>query len=88
MATVLREVAGMQGDFGRIRGRGYDLSFNSATTYATGGISVSAKSVGLMTVYGMNLVGAPSAEAGKYVALYRTDTNKLQLFYADITGTP
>lgn len=89
MATVLREVAGLQGDFGRVRGRGYDLSFNSATTYATGGISIPARSVGLMSVYGMSIIGAPSAEAGKYVALYRTDTNKLQLFFVNTTpGAP
>lgn len=83
MALVLREVAGLQGDAGRFRMRGYDLSYDAAATYATGGISIPAKSVGLLTVYGMELIGQPSAEAGKYVIRYRTDTNKFQLFYVD-----
>lgn len=85
MAQVFTPVAGFNRNaVGNVTETVYDFSFNAAQTYATGGIAIAAKDVGLYTLFAVEVLGG-NAESCKYLIRWDPTNGKLLLFYADTT---
>lgn len=82
MAITLTEVAGAEGISGKVRERYYDVTLD--TSYPTGGYAISARSVGLTTIFGARVIGsalvAGTAKTTNFLAEYDYKLGKLQLF--------
>jgi hypothetical protein len=82
MAITLNAVAGGEEVSGKVRGRYYDVTLD--TSYPTGGYSIDPKSVGLLVIYGVEIVGSAlvsgAAKTTDFLPVWDFKTSKLQLF--------
>lgn len=78
MSLTLLEVPGSQDVWGRHRVRAFDITFDNS--YPTGGYAVTGAMFGLRLLMGMDFIGG-NAGAGALLCAFRTDTNKIQVFY-------
>jgi len=80
MAQVFRGVSGLSRNaVGSVTETCYDFSFNAAATYATGGVTIAAKDVGLMSLFTVEVLGG-NAESCKYTIRWNPTTGKLLFF--------
>lgn len=82
MAITLREVPGAEGISGKVRERYYDVTLD--TSYPTGGYAIDAKSVGLLNIFGAEVIGsalvAGTAKTTDFLPAWDFKTSKFQLF--------
>lgn len=83
--TVTNKIPQQALSVGNIRGRVVTVTL-ALNDYLTGGVAVTPASVNLAEIYGAVVIGQDSVGAG-YLPVWRTDTNKLQLFQST-TGAP
>jgi hypothetical protein len=89
MALSFTEVKGTRVEAGVIRQRTYDVLLD--TDYPTGGWPISAKDVGLLSIFGANVIGhrgaAGAAATTGYLFLWDFIANKLQSFDTGAAGS-
>lgn len=82
MAAILTRVPGAEGNSGRYREYTYDITFDA--NYATGGVPISPKDAGFITLFGIKFIGqatvAGTAKTTTFFADYDFKTQKLQFF--------
>lgn len=79
------QIKGASAEIGNVRERFIELTFSGTTdTYVTGGFSLVPKDVGLLSIYGVDIIGfalsSGSAQTTSWAVSYDFKTQKIQLF--------